>query len=111
MKLVAAAGKIQVQAQTDGIEVVAKKGVTITSSDDEILISAKKKITLQCGGSYLTLEPGKIEHGSPGDFNVKSANFDYTEPAKLDVPYPDFTACDVVVAEATERGDATVPLG
>ncbi|MCC8457434.1 type VI secretion system Vgr family protein, partial [Photorhabdus aegyptia] len=111
MKLVAAAGKIQVQAQTDGIEVVAKKGVTITSSDDEILISAKKKITLQCGGSYLTLEPGKIEHGSPGDFNVKSANFDYAEPAKLDVPYPNFTACDMMVAEAADRGDATVPLG
>ncbi|WP_254921263.1 type VI secretion system Vgr family protein [Photorhabdus luminescens] len=111
MKLVAAAGKIQVQAQTDGIELVAKKGVTITSSDDEILISAKKKITLQCGGSYLTLEPGKIEHGSPGDFNVKSANFDYAEPAKLDVPYPNFTACDMMVAEATEQGDATVPLG
>ncbi|MBS9426317.1 type VI secretion system tip protein VgrG, partial [Photorhabdus caribbeanensis] len=111
MKLVAAAGKIQVQAQTDAIEIVAKKGVTITSSDDEILISAKKKITLQCGGSYLTLEPGKIEHGSPGDFNVKSANFDYIEPAKLDVPYPHFTACDVMVAEATDRGDATVPLG
>ncbi|MEK9495206.1 type VI secretion system tip protein VgrG [Photorhabdus sp. P32] len=111
MKLVAAAGKIQMQAQTDGIEVVAKKGVTITSSDDEILISAKKKITLQCGGSYLTLEPGKIEHGSPGDFNVKSANFDYAEPAKLDVPYPNFTACDTMVAEAADQGDATVPLG
>ncbi|ETS30715.1 type IV secretion protein Rhs [Photorhabdus temperata] len=111
MKLVAAAGKIQVQAQTDEIEVVARKGVTITSSDDEILISAKKKITLQCGGSYLTLEPGKIEQGSPGDFNVKSANFDYTEPAELDVPYPNFIACDTMVAEATDQGDAMVPLG
>ncbi|MCT8349628.1 type VI secretion system tip protein VgrG [Photorhabdus temperata] len=111
MKLVAVAGKIQMQAQTDGIEVTAMKGVTITSTDDEILISAKKKITLQCGGSYLTLEPSKIEHGSPGDFNVKSANFDYAEPAKLDVPYPNFTACDKMVTETTDRGDATAPLG
>ncbi|TOZ40505.1 type VI secretion system Vgr family protein [Enterobacter cloacae] len=51
MKLVAAAGKIEIQAQTDGIDITAAKGLTITSTEDEILITAKKKITVQCGGS------------------------------------------------------------
>ncbi|MFW7199127.1 MULTISPECIES: DUF2345 domain-containing protein [Enterobacter] len=110
MKLIAAAGKIEMQAQTDGVEITAAKGLTITSTEDEILISAKKKITVQCGGSYLTIEPAKIEHGTNGCFKVKSADFDYAGPAKLDVPYPKFTACESMASEASGKGDATIPL-
>ncbi|WP_425456657.1 DUF2345 domain-containing protein [Citrobacter arsenatis] len=110
MKLVAAAGKIEIQAQTDGVDITARKGLTITSTEDEILITAKKKITVQCGGSYLTIDPTKIEHGTHGDFKVKSADFDYAGPAKLDVPYPKFTACESIASEASIQGDATMPL-
>ncbi len=110
MKLVAAAGKIEMQAQTGGIDITAVKGLTITSTEDEILITAKKKITLQCEGSYLTIDPGKIEHGTNGDFKVKSANFDYAGPAKMDVPYPKFTACESIASDAASQGDATIPL-
>lgn len=110
MKLVAAAGKIEMQAQTGGIDITAVKGLTITSTEDEILITAKKKITLQCGGSYLTIDPTKIEHGTNGDFKVKSADFDYAGPAKLGVPYPKFTACESTASEAASQGDATVSL-
>ncbi|MBD8165631.1 DUF2345 domain-containing protein, partial [Erwinia persicina] len=110
MKLVAAAGKIEMQAQTGGIDITAVKGLTITSTEDEILITAKKKITLQCGGSYLTIDPTKIEHGTNGDFKVKSADFDYAGPAKLGVPYPKFTACESTASEAASQGDATLSL-
>ncbi|HBO0703368.1 TPA: type VI secretion system tip protein VgrG [Enterobacter kobei] len=110
MKLVAAAGKIEMQAQTDGLDITAAKELTITSTENEILITAKKKITIQCGGSYLTIDPTKIEHGTNGDFKVKSADFDYAGPAKLDVPYPKFTACESMASDASSRGDATIPL-
>ncbi|WP_336222113.1 type VI secretion system tip protein VgrG [Citrobacter amalonaticus] len=111
MKLVTAAGKIEIQAQTDAIDVTAKKAISVTSIDDEILITAKKKITLQCGGSYITIDAGKIECGTNGDFKVKSANFDYAGPASLDVTYPGFTACESTASEASSQGDATIPLG
>lgn len=110
MKLVAAAGKIEVQAQSGGIDIAAQQGITLTSLDDEIIISAKKKITLQCGGSYLTIDPTKIESGTGGDFKVKSANFDYAGPAKLDMPYPQFTVCTSTASEAKGQGDAILPL-
>ncbi|MCR4214049.1 type VI secretion system tip protein VgrG [Enterobacter cloacae] len=110
MKLVAAAGKIEIQAQTDGIDITAAKGLTITSTEDEILITAKKKITVQCGGSYLTIDPTKIEHGTQADFKVKSADFDYAGPVKMDVPYPKFTACESMASDAASRGDATMSL-
>lgn len=110
MKLVAAAGKIEIHAQTDGLDITATKGLTITSTEDEILITAKKKITVQCGGSYLTIDPTKIEHGTNGSFKVKSADFDFAGPAKLNVPYPKFTACESMASDASSQGDATMPL-
>ncbi|ELX8379044.1 type VI secretion system Vgr family protein [Providencia vermicola] len=111
MKLVSAAGKIEIQAQTDAIDIIANKGLQITSTNDEIIISAKKKITLQSGGSYFTLEGGKLEHGTSGDFIVKSANLNYIDAATLNIPYPNFTACESVASEAARDGSATIPLG
>ena len=110
MKLVAAAGKIEIQAQTNAIEVTAKKAVSVNSIDDEILITAKKKITLQCGGSYITIDAGKIESGTNGDFKVKSANFDYAGPATLSATMPGFTACENTAADAASSGSSTVPM-
>lgn len=110
MKLVAAAGKVTLQAQSDGLELTAMKEIVITSTQDEIVLSAPKKITLQCGGSYLTISPDKIEHGSSGDFKVKTANFNYAGPANMDLPYPKFTVCEAISSDAAASGSATVPM-
>jgi type VI secretion system secreted protein VgrG len=110
MKLVAATGKVEIQAQTDALDLIASKVLTISSTSDEIIISAKKKITLQCGGSSLTIDPSKIEHGTGGQFNVKSAEFDYAAAAKMEMPYPKFSACESAATDAASHGDATVPL-
>ncbi|HCM60958.1 MAG TPA: type VI secretion system tip protein VgrG [Morganella sp. (in: Bacteria)] len=110
MKLVSAAGKIEIQAQTGEIDITAAKGLTISSTQDEILITANKKITLQCGGSYLTLEPDKIEHVTAGDFRVKSASFEYCDPAQMILSYPGFTACESMTSEAARDGTGIVPL-
>lgn len=110
MKLVAAVGKVTIQAQTDAMEITAMKGITITSTKDEIVISAQKKITLQCGGSYVTISPDKIENGCSGDFKVKSANFDYAGPATLSATMPGFTVCENTAADAASSGSSTVPM-
>ncbi|MTH48952.1 DUF2345 domain-containing protein, partial [Intestinirhabdus alba] len=110
MKLVAAAGKVEIQAQSDAIDIIANKDLSIASTEGEIIISASKKITLQCGGSYLTLDPAKIENGTGGHFYVKSADFDYAAPAVLNATYPGFTACENVASEAASEGGATVAL-
>ncbi len=110
MKLVAAKGKVEIQAQSDGMDIIAAKALSVTSTDDEIIISAKKKITLQCGGSFLTIDPTKIENGTGGEFNVKSADFNYAGPAMQQAPFPKFTACENAASEALIQGSATVPL-
>ncbi|MEX9688560.1 type VI secretion system Vgr family protein [Providencia rettgeri] len=110
MKLVSAAGKIEIQAQTGEVDIIAQKGLNITSTNDEIIISAKKKITLQSGSSYITIEGSQIEHGTSGDFNVKSSNLQYMDAATLNMPYPQFTACESMASEAAQNGTGTVPL-
>ncbi|UOU77572.1 type VI secretion system Vgr family protein [Edwardsiella anguillarum] len=110
MKLVAARGKMELQAQSDGMDILANKALTVMSTDDEIIISAKKKITLKCGGSYITIDPAKIENGTGSNFYIKSADFDYDGPAKQDTPFPKFTACENAASEALAKGDAALPL-
>lgn len=82
LKLIANQGAVQIQAQNDKLELLARHGLDITSTEDEIRITAKKKITLNGGGSYITLEQGGIESGTAGDYKVKSAHYEYSGPAK-----------------------------
>ncbi|MFC0179949.1 DUF2345 domain-containing protein [Thorsellia kenyensis] len=110
MKLVAAAGKMQIQAQSDAMEITAVKGITITSTEDEILITAKKKITLMCGGSYVTFEEGKIEHGTDGNFHIKSAKVIKDGPSSQNLPMPGFTLCEQLSASSANSGSASMPL-
>ncbi|NNA00451.1 DUF2345 domain-containing protein, partial [Pseudomonas lundensis] len=70
---------INIQAQNDKLQLMARHGLDITSTEDEIRITAKKKITLNAGGSYITLDPSRIESGTVGDYNVKAAHYEYTE--------------------------------
>ncbi|WP_434525476.1 type VI secretion system Vgr family protein [Photorhabdus asymbiotica] len=76
IKLIANQGVVSVQAQNDLMELLARKAINITSTEDEIYITAKKKITLNAGGTYLTLDPYKIEQGTAGDYLIKCASFD-----------------------------------
>ncbi|HGG7192560.1 TPA: type VI secretion system Vgr family protein, partial [Escherichia coli] len=64
IKLFANKGAISVQAQNDLMELLAQKSIVITSTEDEIKITAKKKITLNGGGSYIRLDACGIEAGT-----------------------------------------------
>ncbi|QHB33858.1 type VI secretion system tip protein VgrG [Yersinia canariae] len=74
-KLVANQGDIEIQAQHNTIALFAKQQVTITSSEDEIIITTPKTLTLNGGGSYLKLSQSGIEHGSAGDYIVKAPRY------------------------------------
>jgi type VI secretion system secreted protein VgrG len=71
MKLVANQGAITIQAQNDKLQMLARQGLEIASTEDEIKITAQKKITLNAGGSYLVLEAGAIRLGTL-DLEVKA---------------------------------------
>lgn len=90
MKLISNQGPVTIQAQNDQLQLLARKDLEIVSTDDEIHIIAKKKIIINAGGSYLTLDPCRIEFGTNGDFEVKAADFMYSGPASMKADHPDY---------------------
>ncbi|MEQ7921944.1 type VI secretion system tip protein VgrG [Xanthomonas sp. WHRI 1810A] len=91
IKLIANQGPVTVQAQNDTLELLARQGLSITSTEDEIHIVAKKKIVLNAAGSYLILEQGLIESGTAGDHVLKAANFRYKKgAATMAADHPDY---------------------
>lgn len=75
IKLIANQGPVQVQAQNDLMELLARKEISIFSTEDEIKIIAKKKITLNGGGSYITLDVNAIESATMGDFRTRAGHY------------------------------------
>ncbi|KFL53415.1 type IV secretion protein Rhs [Burkholderia pyrrocinia] len=55
IKLITAAGKVRIEAQTDGIDVTAKHSVTITSTTDSIHLHAAKEIVLHAGSTEVRI--------------------------------------------------------
>ncbi|MBJ2231976.1 type VI secretion system tip protein VgrG, partial [Pseudomonas simiae] len=90
IKLIANQGAVSIQAQNDKLEANARQGLEITSTEDEIRIVAKKKITLNAGGSYISLDQNAIESGTEGDYLIKSASFDRPAPASMKATHPDY---------------------
>ncbi|MHC5350619.1 DUF2345 domain-containing protein, partial [Metapseudomonas furukawaii] len=68
---------------------LARQGLDIVSSEDEIHITAKQKIVLNAGGSYISLDACGIESGTRGDHFIKSAHFDYQGAATQTPPLPE----------------------
>ncbi len=72
MKMVAAAGDIDLQALTDNIKLLAKLEITHTAN--RITINAKEEVVINGGGSYVKFTTGGIEHGTNGTFVAHAAN-------------------------------------
>ncbi len=74
------------------MELLANEVITITSTEDEIKITAKKKITLNAGGSYITLDENRIESGTAGEYLTKAGYYGRQEKAKLETVVPTLAA-------------------
>ncbi|ECO1511025.1 type VI secretion system tip protein VgrG [Salmonella enterica subsp. arizonae] len=95
-KLIASQGDIEIQAQHNTMALFSEKQLTVTSSEDEIIISTPETLTLNGGGSYLRLSKNGIEHGSTGEFIMKTS--DYLVPgtgANLPNETPNFSLTDI----------------
>lgn len=64
-KAIAHQDDLDLQAQHGDISLTAAKNVKIFASGNEILVAADKRLTLMCGGSYLTLSAEGLVCGGP----------------------------------------------
>lgn len=86
MKMYAGAGKVDIQAQADAMNVSALQDITITSGQGSVKVNASQELVLSCGGAYIKLSGGNIELGCRGNILLKAANVNQTGPASLDTP-------------------------
>jgi len=83
MKLVAAAGDIDIHSLSNSINLLAK--LEINQTADRITITAKKQVVINGGGSYAIFGDGGIELGTKGKFLVHSTLKEYEGPKTVPV--------------------------
>ncbi|SCK08695.1 type VI secretion system Vgr family protein [Vogesella sp. LIG4] len=94
LKLIAAKGKVQLQAQSDAMELTADKDLTITSCKGKVVISAKQDILLTSGGGYIKLSGGNIDIHCPATVSVKGAEHGLSGPASIGVNMKGFPSAE-----------------
>ncbi|WP_174965518.1 DUF2345 domain-containing protein, partial [Burkholderia ubonensis] len=89
MKLIAAAGKVRIEAQTNGIDMTAKQAVTITSTTDRIHLHAAKEIVLHAGSTEVRISERGYVVRTAGEHTVHAgshqADVPQTRPMRLPV--------------------------
>lgn len=71
-RLYAGKGKVEIQAQGDGADLIARKGIQIISTEDKIAISASKEIVITAGSSQIKINGSGIFPVTGGKFEVKA---------------------------------------
>ncbi|WOR30751.1 type VI secretion system Vgr family protein [Citrobacter portucalensis] len=78
MKIFAARGMIDIQAQTDAMRLQSDKTMSINSVNGEVVLNAQQGITLtSTGGAYIKIKDGSIELGAPGSLKLKSLDIQW----------------------------------
>ncbi len=73
MKLHAASGNVNTQAQSGPFTLTAQKAIDLQSTAANIVITAPSKIMLNGGGGYIKIEGGNIEIGTGGPSSFKAS--------------------------------------
>ncbi|MFI8418645.1 type VI secretion system Vgr family protein [Serratia sp. NPDC078593] len=95
-KLIANLGDVEIHSRHNTLDMSAQQKLTISSTEDEVIISTPKTLTINGGGSYVKLSDSGIEHGSNGDLTMKVA--EYLIPGSggdLPVDAPDFNTTKI----------------
>lgn len=88
IKQVAAKGKFEMHAQSDGIDFFAKRAIQIISTEDKIYITSPKEISFTADGSALKINESGIFLITSGKFEVKAGQhkFKAGQQVKVEVP-------------------------
>ncbi|WP_414439265.1 type VI secretion system Vgr family protein [Burkholderia sp. 22PA0106] len=95
MKLFAGKGKVEIQAQSDNIELTAQKALKVISATDLVELIAQKEVLLTSGGAYIRISDGNIEVHAPGKIDVKGAQHNFSGPTSQSWPMPQLPTGDL----------------
>jgi type VI secretion system secreted protein VgrG len=105
MKLIAAAGDIDLQALRDGIRLLAR--LDITQSAHRITITAREEVVINGGGSYARFHAGGIEHGTLGPYVAHAATHGFPGAKSWPLPQMPHMPMTTEAAGYSQRIDAS----
>lgn len=85
IKLFAAKGKVEVQAQSDDLDLIAEKVVRLLSTTARIEIHAKEEVMISAGGSFIKVNASGITNGTSGTWTAQASM--HTMPGPANQPY------------------------
>ncbi|MFY5899257.1 DUF2345 domain-containing protein [Acinetobacter pittii] len=88
-RLFAGQGKVEIQAQGDVLDVIARKGVQITSTEDTVFITSPTEINLTANGSQVKLNGSGIFPVTGGKLEVKAGQHLFMGGAKVATQSPE----------------------
>jgi type VI secretion system secreted protein VgrG len=110
IKLYAAAGKVDIQAQSDALDMLAQKDMLLASQNGKVTVQAKTELLLESGGAWIQLKDGSITLGGSGNVSVKCGTLEKlgaaTQQGSISLP----ERCASMVTDAAAAKDASVAL-
>ncbi|AJY43098.1 hypothetical protein BW21_2059 [Burkholderia humptydooensis] len=76
IKIFAAKGPVDIQAQSSTASLVALQDVKIESADGRLIFTAAKEVWIGAGGSYISIKGGLIENVTTGQILEKCGSWD-----------------------------------
>nr|WP_312510880.1 type VI secretion system Vgr family protein [Massilia sp.] len=73
IKLFAAKGKVEVQAQSDDLNIIAEKVLRLLSTTSRIEIHAKDEVMISAGGSSIKIDASGITNTTPGKWTANAS--------------------------------------
>lgn len=110
IKMYASEGKVDIQAQSDALNLFAKEQLSVASSDKSVVISAKKEIFLVCGGAFIRLSDAGVEVGTGKNVTLKCIAVQQQPAATLNSTLVLPSGCKPGVISAAQQQGAVVML-
>lgn len=107
IKLFAAAGKVEIQAQSDALDMFAQKDLQISSQNGKVTVSAQTELLLECGGAWIQMKGGNIMLGGSGNVTVKAGTLEKLGAASMEgcIVLPEKCAAENTPSAVQSGGD------
>ncbi|NML30993.1 type VI secretion system Vgr family protein, partial [Paraburkholderia antibiotica] len=99
IRLKAASGKVQIEAQRDDVELIAQRVVNIISRDGSINLMASREIVFQAGGTRVVIDAQGYRVYTEGEHLVHAASHREVEPVAMPLVMPMTDVTQAKVAE------------
>lgn len=110
IKLFAARGKVDIQAQSDGLNLFAQQQLSIASAENRVMVTAKQEIVLNAGGAFIKLSEAGVEIGTNKNVTMKCIAVQQLAAAEMNTSLTLPTGCKPDVIVAAQQQSAIVSL-